>query len=195
MNAESISNLLRSEGRYKLAAQPLRVQDLEFKGDFDAVLEGPNDERGLVLVVDGTALPLSTIQRRLKALSSALTRTRSMRPTTVVLITQQPPDDSSVAELQALSRLIVISAQDNAKDCLRPLLHLKLPQDSKLPQEQVVKSADTILQEELGGQITDPFLSALIKAARKSPSDVERTVREQIDRAAKLEAPEGRSHD
>ncbi len=164
----------------------MRIDGIEFKGDFDAVLEGPDGERGLILVVDASALSLKTVQRRLKAACLALTRTRSMRPTSMVLITEKIPDDPALAELQALCRLIVIPAGADAEDCLRSLLRLKLPQ------EQVVRSADAVLREELGGDASDPFVSALMKAARKGPSDVERTVREQIDRATKLEAPEGK---
>jgi hypothetical protein len=180
MNAEQVSLLLESRGGYKLTSQPMRIDGIEFSGDFDAVLQGPNDERGLVLVVDASALSLKTVQRRLKAACVALARTKSMRPTSLVLITEKLPDDLTVAELEALCRLIVIPAGADAEDCLRSLLRLELPQ------EKVVRSADAVLQEELGGDAGDPFVTALIKAVRKGPSDVERTVREQIDRAAKL---------
>ncbi len=189
MIVERVSHLLESRGGYRLTSQPMRIDGIEFKGDFDAVLEGPDDERGLVLVVDASALPLKTVLRRLKAACLALTRTRSTRPASVVLITEQTPDAPILAELQALCRLIVIPAGAGPEECLRGLLRLKLPQ------EQTVKSAGTVLEEELGGGATDPFVSALIKAARKGPADVERTVREHIDRAAKLEASEGRGHD
>jgi len=186
MDTKSISDLLELRGGYKLASQPLRVQDIEFKGDFDAVLVGPNGERGLVLVLDASAVPPKTIQRRLKAVCLALARTGSMRPVTIIVNAGQVLDPSAIAELEALSRLIVIPADGNPEEYLRSLLRLKLPQGLES------KSADSVLREELGGAIADRFIDALIKAARKSSLDVEATVREYIDRAARLESSGGK---
>src|SRR5258708_35219708 len=113
MNAKSVSDLLESRGGYNPASLPLRVNDIEFKGDFDAVLVGPNGERGLVLVLDASAVAPKTIQRRLKAVCLALARTGSMRPVTIIVNAGQVLDPLAVAELEALSRLIVIPADSN----------------------------------------------------------------------------------
>jgi hypothetical protein len=196
MDVDSVSKLLQADGRFRRASQPLRVQDLEFQGDFDAVLEGPNAEHGLVLVVDGTNLTHGDIEGRVMALSSALTRTGSMRPTTLILISPRPPEDAWLAELQALSRVIVISGEQDAKESLRSMLRLKLlPTQSGFSEDNRLKSAEDVLCEEMGGKVTDPFLADLIEAALKSSSDVERKVRETIDHAAKLESPTRGRHD
>jgi len=187
MNADLISSVLESHGGYRLASQPLRIHDIDFSGDFDAVLQGPDDERGLVLVLDATSLSLWTIQRRLTAVLSALTRTGSMRPVTVVLITTGDLEYSTAADFGALCRVIVIPAESNPHERLRTLLRLRL----KLPGEQAVETADAVLREELGDGVTDPFVNALIEAARKGRSEVERIVREQIDRVAESPMREG----
>jgi hypothetical protein len=187
MNAKSVSDLLESRGGYSSASLPLRVNDIEFRGDFDAVLVGPNGERGLVLVLDAASVPAKTIQRRVKAVCLALARTGSMRPVTIVVNAGQALDRHAVAELQALCRLIVIPADGNPEEYLRSLLRLKL----KRPQGQESRSAGAVLREELGGRIADAFVEALIEAARRGPSDVEATVREQIDRVATIDLESG----
>jgi hypothetical protein len=181
MNAKSVSDLLESRGGYRSVSLPLRVSDIEFRGDFDAVLVGPNGEGGLVLVLDAAAVPAKTIQRRLKAVCLALARIGSMRPVTFVVNAGQALDRHAVAELEALCRLIVIPAGGNPEEHLRSLLRLKLPGG------QESRSADAVLREELGGRIADASVDALIEAARKGASDVEATVREQIDRAADID--------
>jgi len=183
MDTKSISDLLVTRGGYSVARQPLRVQDIEFQGDFDAVLVGPDGERGLVLVVDASAASLKTVQRRLKAVCLALTRTGSMRPVTIVVNAAQDLNSSIIAELDRLCRLVVIPPNCDLGDYLRPLLRLELPEGLES------RSPEVVLREELGTRTHDPFVDALIRAARKSPLDVESTVRENIDRAAELGSP------
>lgn len=187
MNAKSVSDLLESQGGYSLKSQPLRIHDIEFSGDFDAVLVGPDGERGLVLVLDAAAVPPRIIQRRLSAVCLALARTGSMRPVTIILNAGQVLEQHVVSELQALCRLIMIPAAGNPEEHLRSLLRLKLP-----PPGRESKSADAVLREELGADMADPFVEALIRSARKSSLDVEGAVREHIDRAARLESPGGK---
>jgi hypothetical protein len=187
MNAKSVSDLLESQGRYRITSLPLRIHDVEFSGDFDAILEGPDGERGLVLVLDAAAIPPKTIQRRLSSVCLALARTGSMRPVTIILNAGQVLDQRTLSELQALCRLILIPTDGRPEEYLRPLLRLKLP-----PPGRESKSPDVVLREELGTAIDDPFVEVLIRSARKSASDVEVTVREHVDRAARLESPGGK---
>ena len=38
VNADAVVDLLKSKGGYALTTQPLRILDVDFTGDFDAVL-------------------------------------------------------------------------------------------------------------------------------------------------------------
>ena len=180
VNADAVVDLLKSKGGYALTTQPLRILDVDFTGDFDAVLEGPSGERSLVIVLDAGALSPKKIRQRIEAVCVALSRSGSMRPITIILNAGNVTGEQALAGMQSLCRTIVIPQAGNPSQYLRSLLRLELP-----PIEREGASVDTVLQEELGAEMKDQFVESLLRAARKSALDVEQIVREHIDRAAK----------
>lgn len=179
---ESIIEMLKSKNNYRQVPQPLSIADVDFQFDFDAVLEGPDDHCGLVLILNSEKAPLYSVQRKIKAFSIVLARTNSMRPITLVLITEKI-NDPAIESLEKLCRVITISPNNNdLRTCLRTILPLRLP--------ELVKtrgSTDVTLREELGYDIEDVLISALLKAAQKNSSEVEHTIIEAIDQAANFE--------
>ena len=185
MSVDNVIQILERSGGYKRAPQPLRISEVEFKGTFDAVLVGPFDQNGLVLVLGAEPPHVEQVEYAVKAFATALDRVGSMRPFTLVLVTTVGVDDPGMVALQDVCRLITVPPKGKLEDHLRVLLPLKLPSP-----EARKKSADSALRDELGDNKEDPLIDALIRAARKNSGEVQRRMREEINRVA-VQDPRG----
>ena len=181
MFVDDIIQVLETRGGYNRAREPLEISGVEFKGMFDAVLVGPKDQNGLVLVRRTEATFVGEIKRAVKALVTALDRTGSMRPVTLVLATTVSPEDPAIVALHDSCRLIAVPPGGNPEDFLRVLLPLKLPSP-----ETAKKSADSALRGELNDSKDDPLIDTLVRAARKGSDEVQRRMREEINCVAAL---------
>ena len=187
MPVDNIIQILERSGGYRRAPQPLQISEVEFKGMFDAVLVGPMDQNGLVLVLGAESPHIEQIKYAVKAFATALDRAGSMRPFTLVLATTVDVDDRALVALQDYCRVIAVPSSGKAEDYLRVLLPLRLPSP-----EARKKSADSALREELKDSKEDPLIDALITAARKSSDEVQRKMREEINRVAVRDLRGGR---
>ena len=178
MTIESIVEILQLKGHFRQAPKLVHIADADLKFDFDAILVGPGNEGGIVLVLDAADKALGAILRKLKAFSLVLDRSGSMRPMTLVLVTRDP-DDPNIAALEEFTRVIVVSPERDTETCLRALLPLHLPKPLKS-----TESAEAALRDELGDDIRDPLITRLLKAGLKGSTDVESKMREVIDRLA-----------
>jgi hypothetical protein len=178
---DDIIRALEKRGGYTRAAEPPLISGVDFKGVFDAVLVGPKDQNGLVLVRGAEIASMGEIRRVVKAFTTALDRTGSTRPITLVLATMVSPDDPSILALQDSCRVITVPAGGKLEGYLRVLLPLKLPS-----RETGTKTADSALRDELEDSLEDPLIAALIRAARKNSDEVQRRMREEINRVAAL---------
>lgn len=186
MIIHSVVDVLESKGNYHRVPQPLHIADVEFQFQFNAVLRGPGDQGSLVLVSSTIDIPISAVERRIKAFSIILGRSGSMRPITLVLITGNP-NEETITALQDLCRVIVVPSDvEDPKGYLRTLLPLDLPDPVK-----TMESADIALREELGDNINDPLISKLLKAASKGSTEVELAMRELINHAADFDIANG----
>jgi hypothetical protein len=101
-----------------------------------------------------------------------------MRPVTIVLMTDKPLEDPELAALESTYRVIVVPPDADLEKSLRTLLPLKLPP------EKVTKSVGGALREQLGAGLSDPLIAALLDAARKGSSEVERVMRQHVEHLA-----------
>lgn len=182
MITESIVEILQSKGHYHRVPRPLHIVDVNF--EFDAVMVGPENQRGLILILSAEDVPLDSVRRRVDTFSEALKITRSMRPITLVLIRQKSDnadnfDNSAIVALEKLGRVILVDPDKPLEASLHSLLSLNPPST-----REPVESADDALRAELGNDSEDPVIRKLLKAAQKGRIDVERTLLEEIDRLA-----------
>ena len=150
--------------------RPLRVGELVFE-DFAALLEGPGDERQLIVVIDAAGDPL----RPVRALVRALERTASTRPVTLIALATaeaEPPR----AELARLCRTVVVPAEASIDSALRSLAPLELPEPLA-----PVGSMDSAFEEVLAERIDDDVTQALLTAGRESVAAVESALHALLD--------------
>jgi hypothetical protein len=170
---------LQRAGRYHLRPKLLHIADVDYDFEFDAVLEGPEDEHNLIFVCYLDGSHTVAIERRLRALSIALRRTGSTRPFSLVLLMSKS-DDVTVTRLQSLCRVFPVLTDGSVPVALAPLLPLPMP-----TQSQTLVSAVESLRKELGSQVKDGDLAAdLIKAAAGDGPAVEKAVLAAIRKAA-----------
>ena len=183
---ERVLTVLEEQGGYRPVRQPLQVVDVDFKFGFDAVLVGPQNQDGLVIVLSAEDAPSGSLQRKVKAFILLLERTGSTRPVSLVLLTAEQ-STKPVAALEAICRVILVPDDAEPEQALHPLLPLTIP---AVPEN--LESAEDAINFELGSDAASPLVSALLRAARKGPEDVRDIVRSAVDNvAAKLQWTEG----
>lgn len=178
MNIELLITFLKDRGRYKPTFPPLHILDVDFA--FDAVLIGPEDHNGLVLVHEVRDSSLGSISNELKALSIALQRTESTRAVTLLLVGDLPMTPP-LSELNKLCRVIVVSSEASFEESLASILPLDLPQAIASSE-----SADAALKAEASFDFSDPLISKLLKAAKENETEVQKAMRSTIDEIARL---------
>lgn len=146
--------------------------------DFDAVLEGPNNAKELVLILDGKELEQGAALKNLRTLSLLLERTESRRPVTLILA-RPSQGPAEIKKLGDLVRLLVLKEDETDLDLsLGPLLPLKLPNTV-----EPSRSASSALESELGSFGKDPLIRELVNAASKSSDQVHDKMIDEINRA------------
>ncbi len=182
---DRIIKILTEGGTYRPQPRLVIVDDVDF--EFDAILRGPGDSHGLVLVMDCPVTRLPLAVSRVRAFSQMMLRTGSIRPLSVVAVTEL--DEPGVLnELSAICRVIRVVDGDDAsvRARLRPLLPLILPEPES-PQGDVSrllrKALETVTPEEL--------VSSLINAGRKDDKAVESAIVEAINSAITQALSEG----
>ena len=156
---------------YERRAEPLRIVNLEF--DFEAVFVGPDGHHSLVLVVevaDMDAGALDTLRRRLDRLSLALTRVDSLRPVTLVLVTDEI-SSRALDALRPLARVVVVERRDQSRDSVRAALREFSPLDPGISTPS--EAAGHALARNLGALADDPDIQSLRRAAQKGTAEVE----------------------
>jgi hypothetical protein len=176
MNVELVIEFLKEHGRYRPSPEPVHILDIDFH--FDGVLLGPDDHNGLVLVHAVTGNSFSAVSKKLRAFTLALERTASMRTVTLALV-GRAPDPDTFAELSRFCRVLVVADESSLVESLASILPLSLPQPLSASD-----TADAALKAELGDSFSEPFISRLIKAARESEEQVQKTVRSVVDEIA-----------
>ena len=178
MNFELLTAFLKDKGGYKPTPPPLHILDVDFA--FDAVLIGPEDHNGLVLVHEVKNSSLGPISKKLKALSLALERTESTRTVTLLLLGDLPTTPP-LSELNKLCRVIVVSSDATLEESLASILPLELPQAMAS-----TESADAALRAEASFDFSDPLIAKLLKAAKENETEVQKAMRSTIDEIARL---------
>lgn len=166
-----VTEFLTRRGRYEVVPEPLHVADLEF--EFPAVLKGPPNHPGLVVVLDDSSSSAEAVVRRLRAFRTVLTRSGARRPITVILYhTDFPPD--AVNEIREVCRVIPVDRAEDINDRLRPLLPLNLPDAIS-----AVSTAEATLLTFLGSSAGAPIVKALLRASSDSTERVRDVIRER----------------
>ena len=171
-------SLLKTLGRYRERPAPLHIAHVDYEFKFDAILEGPNDEKSLVVVCAIDTLLPTPLERRLLSLSHALRRTGSTRPLTLVLLCTNA-DRGRYLNLSECCRLIVVADADELETALASLLPLPIPS-----QAQTLRSAAETLRQALGDTFDHPFTVKLLKAATHKGTAVESALIETLREAA-----------
>ena len=175
MSVREVVTLLIKDGKYRLISDGIHISELEFR--FDAILLGPGDERGLVIVLDIRTEPLAPLRRRLRSFAQVLQRTGSNRPLTAVLVGSGFTADELHAT-RAVCRVVLVQSDESVQSCLTPLLPLTLPD----PVAQTV-SATTLLRTELADKFASRSLAGtLLRASERGSEAVRDSIRDRVDR-------------
>lgn len=175
MSVQAVVSLLIEDGKYQIISDAIHISELVFR--FDAMLIGPGDERGLVIVLDIRTEPLAPLRRRLRSFAQVMQRTGPNRPLTAVLV----GSTFTASELHAtrsVCRVILVDPQDGIRSSLTPLLPLTLPD----PVTHTV-SATTLFRTQLAGKIElRPLGSTLLRASERGSDTVRDAVRDRVAR-------------
>lgn len=180
MKIDSVTDTLSSQGGFRLVPKPLHIANLDFGFEFDAVLEGPDGQHGLVLVSDGSTISTRSLERLIQSFSLALSRTDSLRTLTLVLINSDA-GQSDLASLETLCRVINVRDAQSLTFDLRGLLPLAIPP----PSNPLLSSAE-VLASELASETIDELTHQLIKAAKDSAQSVAAAALAAVERAATI---------
>lgn len=183
---QEVIALLINEAKFRLRPK-LFVADVDF--EFDAILTGPDDQERLIAVLHVMLTKTSSVRNDIRALTSMLSRTESLRPLVLVAVSDDP-NDALFEELAALCRVIVVPLKEIAdadrdaqlRRFLRPLLPLKLPDPLKVRKPPEDRLRDKLKAINLA---SDPLVASLVKAASKSTKDVESVMIQAIEAIAK----------
>lgn len=175
MNVSSVVAFLEKKGRYRIVHEPLHVADFSF--EFDAVLRGPGDGSGLVVVLDGQEVPLGPLRRRLAAFRTVLERKGKNRSVTAVLLSPGPSSEDLDA-LASICRVITIENDAEIANELRALLPLALPAPMR-----TTATGWEALEERLAARVPSPLTASLLRAGRRDPEAVQKVLRTTIDNA------------
>jgi hypothetical protein len=151
------------------------VAEIEFR--FAAVLVGPGQADGLVIVVDLQANTSSTTSRKLRGLITVLDRLESRRTVSVILVIRAEVQ-IALEELEKLCHIVIVQPEGVLENSLRSLLPLVLPTP-----EANTSNAEAILRRELDSAGDEPFINQLIAASHSSQTEVENVLRTAIDNA------------
>ncbi len=182
-----VVTILTTSGAYRTQPRLVAVDDVDF--EFDAILRGPAECQGLVLVLncDPGRLPMAI--SRLRAFNQMMLRTGSLRPLSLVAVTRLE-EGELLRELEALCRVIRVSEGDEStvRIQLRGLLPLSLPEPES-PHGDVTR----MLRESLAGIRPEDVVASLMAAGRRGEVAVEEAVISAIN-AAIAEAMAEESH-
>ena len=174
---KQIVGLLTPENWY--AQQPPLVLVDEASFPFDAVLKGPRDSAGLVVIAAADDGNFGAIVSRLRAFSNALLRRNSMRPLAVVLIGDKL-DARAQSELSSVCRVICVSRTAASPAAVRrallPLLKIEFPQT----QTQTARPLD-LLRSVLGKKAETSLVRTLLRAAEKGGDSVQSEMQSDIE--------------
>ena len=174
----SIVQLLVSRSGYRHGRVPLRVAEIDFR--FDAVLVGPRQGDGLVVIVDLHANTSITTARRIRGLITVLDRLQSRRTVSVVLVVRADVK-FALEELEQCCHIVLVRPGALLENSLRSLLPLVLPTP-----EASTSSAEEALRRELDSAADEPFIMQLIQASHTSQSEIDNVLRHAIDDAVAL---------
>lgn len=175
MTVRAVVTLLTKDGKYRLISDGIHISELEFR--FDAILIGPGDERGLVIVLDIRTEPLAPLRRRLRSFAQVLQRTGANRPLTAVLVGSTFTADELHAT-RAVCRVVLVGSDESLQSCLTPLLPLTLP----TPVAQTV-STMALLRTRLADKIVSRSLTGtLLRASERGSVAVRDSIRGRVDR-------------
>jgi hypothetical protein len=180
----AVVDVLRQRGAYRECPKPLHIADVDYEFQFDAIMEGPGDDKSLVLVCAADPAVLSALERRVLSLSHALRRVRSTRPLTLVLVTDNP-DPAQLVRLGEACRIIPVTAGQRAEVAIASLLPLPMPVPS-----HTMRSATEALRQALDSSLDHPLCAALLKAASDRSEAVEKVVLDALKKAAIPSVPE-----
>lgn len=167
-----VLEILQRRGGYKLVPEPLHIAEIEFK--FPAVLQGPTNMPGLVVVIDGEDAPADAIVRRLRGFRTVLSRRGLRRPITAVLIHPVLPLDA-MESLKGVCRIISLQDGEDPTLNLRPLLPLDLPEPIR-----EIASAKEAFSSSIGDLKDFLLVENLLSAAEKGAEQVRNEVRNAV---------------
>ena len=180
MTAQDVIDVLKTEGHYHQRLPEVHVANEHLSFDFDALLVGPGDQDGLVLVAEVTAdRTLAKVRCTLGALVGVLERCECRRPLALVLIANDDRD-AELESLRRLCRLIIAPPARAPEEALVGLLPLP-----RIDPIEPAMRAEEALVEALKEDVESPLVQALIEAARSSSDQVEQTMREHVSSAAR----------
>ena len=164
---------------YRIIPPPLKIVDIDFQSDFQAVLIGPRNQQSMVVVLDASRTPIEVAKRRINALATTLDRSGSEIPLTLVLL-MSDSESQKAAELDTICRVVRVLDPTDPENDLRPLLPLALPEPA-----EPLPSALPVLLRNLGAQNDDRFEASLAETAKRGPSAVTEAVRATIDKVVR----------
>lgn len=166
-----VAELLVADG-YRIRPQIVRIGVEAFR--FDAVLEGPHDARGVVLVADGST-PAATLRRTLQTLLMSLEAAASTRPVTLVVVGEVHEEIERFCRVIRIGRELTDGDLGRALTTLRPL---RLP-DTRPATSRVAE----VLRAQLGSEVDEPNVRVLLAAAEEGASSVESRLRHLLEQA------------
>ncbi len=177
------------EGNYEAAKEPLRVADVAF--EFEAVLQGPQPQKTMVLVAQVGTAEIRELWRRVKALTLTLERSESSCPLSLVVVATEPSPDE-ISRLRQLCRVLIVP-NDIEQDALRDELAILLPLPL-IERRDLGESRSTALRERLEEKLavlrSDESISELVTdlmaSAEKGKSNVERSFLDHVRRQSTL---------
>ena len=173
--ARVVAVILTEKGGFQLQPRLVLVDDVDF--EFDAILRGPSDSEGLVVVMQADEGRVPMALSLIRAMSQLMLRSGSMRPLTLVLLSQiQDP-----VILRELPRSVGSSA--SAATMTVPCFATCSPCFRSCSQS--LKGRRPMSQRcfECMDNTSDPFVSCLLAAARRGESAVEEEVIKAVNAA------------
>ena len=177
MNIEDVVQFLKERAGYTQAANSLALLGMQLS--FDAVLIGPEQHDGLLLIESAAGRGLNLLLNKMKALALALERTDSARTLTLVLLDSEPAIPAYV-ELNRICRLFILQENIPLEQALASILPLFLPAPV-----MAGDGAENTLKSELDEEANNPVVMKLIRAARVGEFEVEKSVRETVEDLSK----------
>jgi|GEM_PF-2689958 len=174
----AIVKVLVNTGAYKSQKSPVYIADADLSFDADAVLVGPDDRTGLILVIDGHRTEPDVALRKVRSLAMVLDRVGSRRTLSVVIVTDKL-NHPSIKSMENFCRLIAVHPADKPEYAIRSLLPVALPRP-----EKIRISFDEVLEREMDDLVNDAFFGDLRAASERSVEAVEEVLIRGLDGVA-----------